>query len=177
MNLLPCQVSLQSMHSTSVYGLKLSVLRGVGAKALATNHRVFLNFREVRLESKWNATFWVFSTGSFRQQQNIWKGSPVFPDGIFQTEIRVPFLQSIFDTSFRPSRPSFGKWNWFAQMVKAIPGRNLLVLNSANHLTTPWTEWFARVNGKQPCPRNTRLCLSSPHALVPLVFSKRLKGL
>ena len=28
------------------------------------------------------------------EQQNIWKGSPVFPDGIFQTEIRVPFLQS-----------------------------------------------------------------------------------
>ena len=28
------------MHSTSLYGLKLSVLRGVGAKALATDHRV-----------------------------------------------------------------------------------------------------------------------------------------
>ena len=27
------------MHSTSLYGLKLSVLRGVGAKALATDHR------------------------------------------------------------------------------------------------------------------------------------------
>ena len=27
------------MHPTSLYGLKLSVLRGVGAKALATDHR------------------------------------------------------------------------------------------------------------------------------------------
>ena len=39
-NLLPCQVLLHSMHITSLYGLKLSVLRGVGAKALATDHRV-----------------------------------------------------------------------------------------------------------------------------------------
>ena len=33
--LLPYQVSFHSMHSTSVYGLKLLVLRGAGAKALA----------------------------------------------------------------------------------------------------------------------------------------------
>ena len=39
-SLLPCQVSSHSLHSTSVYGLKLSVLRGTGGKALATNHRV-----------------------------------------------------------------------------------------------------------------------------------------
>ena len=31
---------------------------------------------------------------NFRQQRNIWKSSPVFADGIFQTEICVPFLQS-----------------------------------------------------------------------------------
>ena len=31
-------------------------------------------------------------------------------------------------SSFRPSRPFFGKWNWFVQMVNAIPRRNLLVL-------------------------------------------------
>ena len=30
------------MHSTSLYGLKLSVLRGVAAKALATDHRVLI---------------------------------------------------------------------------------------------------------------------------------------
>ena len=59
-------------------------------------------------------------------------------------------FKAIFDTSYRPSRPFFRKWNWFVQMVKAIPGRNLPVLNFANHLPTPWTEWFAHVNGKQP---------------------------
>ena len=51
---------------------------------------------------------------------------------------------------FRPSLSFFGKWNWFVQIVKAISGRNLPVLNFANHLPTPWTEWFARANGKQP---------------------------
>ena len=75
---------------------------------------------------------------NFWEQQNIWKGSPVFPDGIFQTEIRVPFLQSHLWYQYQPF---FGKWNWFEQMVKAIPGRNLPVLNFANHLPTPWTEW------------------------------------
>ena len=32
---------LHSKHSTPVYGLKLSVLRGVGTKALATDHRYY----------------------------------------------------------------------------------------------------------------------------------------
>ena len=35
------------MHSTSVYSLKLSVLEGAGAKALATDHRD--NHKEVRI--------------------------------------------------------------------------------------------------------------------------------
>ena len=101
--------------------------------------------------SKWNTTFWVrFPTENSREQRNIWKGSPIFPDGIFQTEIRVPFLQShlFFDTSFRPS--FFGKLNWFVPMLNAIPGRNLLVLNFANHLPKPWSDRFDHVNGKQP---------------------------
>ena len=33
------------MHSTSLHGLKLSVLRGMGAKALATDHRDSLLFK------------------------------------------------------------------------------------------------------------------------------------
>ena len=57
-------------------------------------------------------------------------------------------FKAIFDTSFRPSRPS--KWNWFVQMVQAILGRNLPVLNFVNHLPTPWTKWFVHVNVKQP---------------------------
>ena len=38
------------------------------------------------------------------------------------------FSKVISDTSFTPSRPFFGKWNWFVQMVNAIPGRNLPLL-------------------------------------------------
>ena len=43
---------------------------------------------------------------------------------------------------------------WFVQMVNAILGRNLPVLNFANHLTTPWTDRFALVNCKQRIKRN-----------------------
>ena len=41
-------------------------------------------------------------------------------------------------------------WNLFVQIVNAIPGRNLPVLNFACHLPRPWTDQFAHVNGKQP---------------------------
>ena len=37
------------MHSTSVYGLKLSVLEGAGAKALATDNRETINAMEAKL--------------------------------------------------------------------------------------------------------------------------------
>ena len=33
------------------------------------------------------------------------------------------FFKAIFDTSFRPSRSFFGKWNWFVLMVKAFQER------------------------------------------------------
>ena len=46
------------------------------------------------MESEWNRTFWVVSAENFWEQRNIWKGIPVFPNGMFQTEICVPFLQS-----------------------------------------------------------------------------------
>ena len=47
--------------------------------------------------------FLGLSSGKFPGATEHLKGSPVFPDGIFQTEIRVPFFKAIFDTSFRPS--------------------------------------------------------------------------
>ena len=52
------------------------------------------SFRKIRFESKWNTTFWVVPEKNFREQRNILKGSPVLPDGMFQAEICVPFLQS-----------------------------------------------------------------------------------
>ena len=36
----------------------------------------------------------VVPAENFREQRNIWKGSPVLPDELFQTKILVPFLQS-----------------------------------------------------------------------------------
>ena len=48
-------------------------------------------FRKFRLESKWYTTFRVVPVENFREQR---KGSPVFPDGMFQTEIRVPFVKT-----------------------------------------------------------------------------------
>ena len=39
-----------------------------------------------------------------------------------------------FDTSFRLSRPFFGRWNRFVQMVNAKSGTNLPALNFAYHL-------------------------------------------
>ena len=55
------------------------------------------SFRKIQFESKWNMTFLVVPAENVREQRN--KGSPVFPDGIFQAEIRVLFFQAIFDTS------------------------------------------------------------------------------
>ena len=77
-----------------------------------------------------------------------WIASPVFPDGIFQTEILVPFLQAIFDTGFRPSRS-------FLELICTNGKRNsgtkfTRVQNFAYHLPRPWTDRFAHVNGKQP---------------------------
>ena len=42
-----------------------------------------------------------------------------------------------------------GKWNLFVQMVNAIPGRDLPVLNFAYHLPRLWTYRFVHENGKQ----------------------------
>lgn len=52
--------------------------------------------REIRLEtwSWWNTTSWVVPVENSREQRKTWKGSPVFPEGMFQTEIRVPLHQS-----------------------------------------------------------------------------------
>ena len=43
----------------------------------------------------------------------------------------------------------FGKWNRFVQMINAIPGRNLPVLNFGHHLPKLWSDQFAHVNGNK----------------------------
>ena len=46
------------------------------------------------LDSKWFTTFRIVPVENFREQRNVWKGSRVFADGMFQTEIRVPLVQT-----------------------------------------------------------------------------------
>ena len=76
------------------------------------------------------------SSRIFREQRNIWKGSPIFPGGIFQTEIRV----SVFHVSKHSQEYQFQAFAvvFLVQMVNAIPGLTLPVKN------------FAHVNSKQP---------------------------
>ena len=49
-------------------------------------------------KSKWKTAFCVPLLKNFREQRNIWKGGPVFPDEIFQT---VRGLQSAFSPKTR----------------------------------------------------------------------------
>ena len=64
--------------------------------------------------------------------------------------------------SFRVSRSCFGKWNWFAKMVNAIPEGNLPLLNnSAYHFPKPWTDRLSYVNYKQPQSQNILSEISS----------------
>ena len=54
------------------------------------------------------------------------------------------------DVRLRYTFAFFGKWNWFAQMLNAISGQNLPVLNFAYHLPKQWTDQYTNVDGKQP---------------------------
>ena len=84
---------------------------------------------------------------------------------------RTEYSNSIFDTGSRPSRSFFGKWNWFVQMVNAIPGRNLPALNFAYHLPRPWIDRFAHVNGL------FFIQISSySRAYVRLIYKRKAKG-
>ena len=112
---------------------------------------VYKSFWKIRLESKWNMTFSVVPAESFREQRNIWKGVLFFRTEYSNWKFAFHWLPSHqFDTSFRPSRLFSGKSNWFVQMLNAIPGQYLPVLNFAYHLPKPWTDRFAHANGKQP---------------------------
>ena len=92
-------------------------------------HKLFAvtkSFPKIHLEIKWNTTFWVVPAENFWEQRNIWKGNPILPEGIFQTEIRVPVFQSTLWYQFQASAVVF-----LVQMVNAIPGLTLPVKNFA----------------------------------------------
>ena len=84
------------------------------------------SFPKIHLEIKWNTTFWVVPAENFWEQRNIWKGNPILPEGIFQTEIRVPVFQSTLWYQFQASAVVF-----LVQMVNAIPGLTSPVKNFA----------------------------------------------
>ena len=109
------------------------------------------SFRKNRLENKWNMmTFWVVAAENFWEQRSIGRVVLFFLTERSKRKFVFHFfkIKLIFDTSFLSSRPFFSQWNWFVQMVNAIPGRNLPVLNFAYHLPKPRTDRFVHVNGK-----------------------------
>ena len=57
-----------------------------------------------------------FVLKNFREQQNIWKSSPVF----FGRNIPNGDSSYICDLSLIPVIPVTGKWNWFVQIVNTI---------------------------------------------------------
>ena len=62
--------------------------------------------REIRLET-WSS-FSDVPVENVWEQRNTWKGSPVFPEGKFQTQIRVPFHQSNLCYQFKAFAAVFG---------------------------------------------------------------------
>ena len=75
------------------------------------------------------------------------KSIPVFPEGMLQTEIRVPLLRF---KVFRPAWKFFGKWNWFhCTHGKGDSGTKLTSLEFCLPLVRTWSHWFAHVNGEQ----------------------------
>ena len=79
---------------------------------------------------------------NLRYQLNFWKGiyTSIFPDGMLQKEIRVPFLQikAIFYYQFQGLHLFFGNATGLSKInVKRDPARNLLVLNFGALRTYP----------------------------------------
>ena len=111
------------------------------------------SLRKIGLKGKWNTTFEIALLENFREQR--WKGTQgchIFPDGMFQRElnscsISLPKPSLIPVSGFRSSFLVNGTDSY--NMVNAIPGWNLPVVNCSHHLPKSWTDcWFAHVNGK-----------------------------
>ena len=89
--------------------------------------------RKIRWQRKCLISHWVVPAVNFRQQRNIWKGSPVFRTEYSKRKFVFNFFKAIFDTGFRPSRRFFGN----LICTNAIPGRHLPVLNFPYHELYP----------------------------------------
>ena len=108
------------------------------------------SFRKTWLGSKRNTTSWVVPGENFGGQPKIWKGRPVFPDGInapnnpCSISSAKPSLITV--SGFRGRfLVKFGT----ILMVDTIPGRESRIL-LRYLLQNPWTNRFAFVNIKRP---------------------------
>ena len=63
-------------------------------QARESSFTIYKKTPENMVWKKMKHDFLVVPGENFRQQRNIWKGSPVLLDELFQTKILVPFLQS-----------------------------------------------------------------------------------
>ena len=106
--------------------------------------------REIRLEYKKEHDFLGLPNGKFREQRNIWKGSPFLEDGTFQTEIRVPIVQGHLWYQFQAFEAVFQKMELICTNGKGDSGTKFTGPELCDHLPEPWTDRFAHVNGKKP---------------------------
>ena len=108
------------MKKAEVRHLEVGVKKKISPGRLSVVYPFTTTFRKFRLEIKWYTTFRVVSVENFREQRNVWKGSPVFPDGMFQTEIRVPFVQT---QSLIPVSGSRGHFLSQTLLIREINGK------------------------------------------------------
>ena len=102
------------------------------------------SFQKIRLESRWNVPL-----GSFQRKISGSNGTSEKVVLFFRTEYSkrkfvFDFFKAIFDTSFRPSRSFFGKWNWFVQCSTRFRGE----IYPSWILTVP----FAQTVDRLVCP-------------------------
>ena len=156
--------------------LGLSVFTGKNyflTEFAALSKNVLDKMSEVFVNKTLFRSFWRKSSGSNGTSEKV---VLFFRTEYSKQKFGFHFFKAIFDSSFRPSRSFSGRWNWFVQVVNAILGRNLPVLNFAYHLPKPRTDRFAHVNGKQPkihvyAKRQTWICTTWPNFPLIVVYS------
>ena len=84
-------------------------------------------------------TFQVSLVENIQGQQIFGKGSPVFPDRIFQKKFVFHFLKAIFDTSFRLSQPFFTLIFYQILSTNILPKK--CIENSLENLQVDMGQW------------------------------------
>ena len=79
-----------------------------------------------------------------REQRNVWKGSPVFPNRMFQTEIRVPFVQT---SSLIPVSGSRSHFLFQQQLIRELNGKE----NVTFKMTSQFWNFLAIIPTRLTC--------------------------